>query len=55
MCPYLKDYGIKKEDLKDLAIKAHEVGQRLMHMNIKKVSPEDAIAIFQEAFGPAAK
>jgi alcohol dehydrogenase class IV len=55
MSPYLKDYGIKEQDLKALAVKAHEVGQRLMHMNIKKVSPEDAISIFQEAFGPESK
>lgn len=53
--PYLRDYGIKKEDLNSLALRAHEVGQRLMHMNIKEVQPEDAVAIFQEAFSPESK
>jgi alcohol dehydrogenase class IV len=53
--PYLRDYGIKKEDLPSLALKAHEVGQRLMPMNIKEVQPEDAVAIFQEAFSPESK
>ena len=53
--PYLRDYGIKKEELPSLALKAHEVGQRLLHMNIKEVQPEDAVAIFQEAFSPESK
>ncbi len=49
--PYLKDYGIKENDLESLARRAHEVGQRLMDMNIRAVAPEDAIAIFREAYG----
>jgi alcohol dehydrogenase len=50
--PYLRDYGLRKEDLNSLALRAHEVGQRLLPMNIKEVRPEDAVAIFQEAFSP---
>jgi len=51
MSSCLKDYGISKDELKPLARKAHRVGQRLLPMNIREVSEEDAIAIFQEAFG----
>ena len=55
MSPYLRDYGVRKEELNSLALRAHEVGQRLLPMNIKEVRPEDAVAIFQEAFGPVSK
>jgi alcohol dehydrogenase class IV len=48
---YLKDYGIKREEVKTLALKAHRVGQRLIHMNIREVSAEQAISLFQEAYG----
>ena len=48
---YLKDYGIKREEVKTLALKAHRVGQRLIHMNIREVSEEQAISLFQEAYG----
>jgi alcohol dehydrogenase class IV len=49
--PYLKDYGIKKEEINSLAQNAHRVGQRLMHMNIRPVGVEDCLGIFQEAYG----
>ena len=49
--PYLKDYGIKREELKALALRAHEAGQRLIYMNIREVSEEQAISLFQEAYG----
>jgi alcohol dehydrogenase len=45
--PYLKDYGIKREEVKALARRAHEAGQRLIYMNIREVSEEQA----QEAYG----
>jgi alcohol dehydrogenase class IV len=48
---YLKDYGIKKRELKTLALKAYRVGQRLIHMNIREVSEEQAISLFQKAYG----
>ncbi len=48
--PYLGDYGIKETDLESLARRAHEVGQRLMAMNIRPVDAEDAIRIFREAY-----
>jgi alcohol dehydrogenase len=54
LSPYLKDYGLKKEDLDSLAHRAHEVGQRLLPMNIREVRMEDAVAIFHEAFSPDA-
>jgi hypothetical protein len=38
--------------LNSLALRAHEVGQRLLPMNIKEVRPEDAVAIFHKAFDP---
>ena len=49
--PYLKDYGIKKAEVKALALKAHRAGQRLIHTNIREVSEEQAIRLFQEAYG----
>jgi alcohol dehydrogenase len=49
--PYLKDYGIKGEEVKALALRAHEAGQRLIHTNIREVSEEQAISLFQEAYG----
>jgi alcohol dehydrogenase len=49
--PYLKDYGIKREEVKALALRAHEAGQRLIYMNIREVSEEQAISLFQEAYG----
>jgi len=51
MSSCLKDYGISKDELRPLAQKSHMVGQRLLSMNIREVSEEDAITIFQEAFG----
>jgi alcohol dehydrogenase len=49
--PYLKDYGIKRAAVKALALKAHRVGQRLIYTNIREVSEEQAINLFQEAYG----
>jgi alcohol dehydrogenase class IV len=49
--PYLKDYGIRKDDVRSLAIGAHRVGQRLLPMNIREISQEDALAIFEQAYG----
>ena len=49
--PYLKDYGIKKNEVNALALKAYRVGQRLIHTNIREVSEEQAIGLFQEAYG----
>ena len=49
--PYLKDYGIRKDDVRSLALGAHRVGQRLLPMNIREISEEDALAIFEEAYG----
>jgi len=51
MSSCLKDYGISKDELRPLAQKSHIVGQRLLSMNIREVSEENAITIFQEAFG----
>ncbi len=51
MSSCLKDYGISEDELRPLALRAHMVGQRLLPMNIREVSEENAIAIFQEAFG----
>jgi len=51
MSSCLKDYGISKDELRPLALRAHMVGQRLLPMNVREVSEEDAIAIFQEALG----
>ena len=52
MSPYLRDYDIK-EDRKSLARRAHRVGQRLLSMNIREVTEEDAFLIFQTAFESA--
>jgi alcohol dehydrogenase len=49
--PYLKDYGIKKNEVNGLALKAYRVGQRLIHMNIREFSEEQTISLFNEAFG----
>ena len=49
--PYLKDYGIKKDEVDGLAQKAYRVGQRLIHMNIREFSEEQTIRLFNEAFG----
>ena len=49
--PYLKDYGIKKNEVNALALKAFRVGQRLIHMNIRELSEEQTISLFREAFG----
>lgn len=49
--PYLKDYGIRRDEIRSLALKAHRLGQRLLPMNIREVSEQDAISIFEEAFG----
>jgi alcohol dehydrogenase len=49
--PYLKDYGIKKNEVHSLALGAHKVGQRLLPMNVREVSEEGARAIFEEAYG----
>jgi len=49
--PYLKDYGIRKDEVHSLALGAHQVGQRLLPMNIREVSEEEARAIFEEAYG----
>lgn len=49
--PYLKDYGIKRHEVNTLALRAHRVGQRLIHTNIREVSEEQAISLFQEAYG----
>lgn len=51
MSSCLKDYGISEDELRPLALRAHMVGQRLLPMNIREVSEENAIAIFQEALG----
>jgi alcohol dehydrogenase class IV len=50
--PYLRDYDIV-EDKKSLARRAHQMGQRLLPMNIREVTEEDAVLIFQTAFEPA--
>lgn len=49
--PCLKDYGVRKDEVRSLARKAYRSGQRLLPMNIREVSEEDAIAMFQKAFG----
>ena len=49
--PYLKDYGIRKDEVRSLALGAHRVGQRLLPMNIREIGGEDALAIFGEAYG----
>jgi alcohol dehydrogenase class IV len=49
--PYLKDYGIRKDEIRSLALGAHKVGQRLLPMNIREISEEDALAIFEQAYG----
>jgi alcohol dehydrogenase class IV len=50
--PYLRDYDIV-EGRKSLARRAHQMGQRLLPMNIREVTEEDAVLIFQTAFEPA--
>lgn len=50
--PYLRDYDIV-EDRKSLARRAHQMGQRLLPMNIREVTEEDAFLIFQAAWEPA--
>ena len=49
--PYLKDYGIRKDEIRSLARGAHRVGQRLLPMNIREISGEDALTIFGEGYG----
>jgi alcohol dehydrogenase len=49
--PYLKDYGIRKDEVHSLALGAHQVGQRLLPMNIREVREDDVLAIFEEAYG----
>jgi 1,3-propanediol dehydrogenase len=49
--PYLKDYGIRKDEIRYLALGAYKVGQRLLPMNIREISEEDALAIFEQAYG----
>lgn len=48
---YLKDYRINEDEVRPLALKAHKLGQRLFPMNCREVTQEDAIALFEEAFG----
>jgi len=49
--PYLRDYGIKRKEVNALALRAHRVGQRLMHMNIREISEKQSIDLFRDAFG----
>ena len=49
--PYLKDYGIRKDEIRSLALGAYKVGQRLLPMNIREISEEDALVIFEQAYG----
>jgi alcohol dehydrogenase class IV len=49
--PYLKDYGIRKDEVRSLSLDAHRVGQRLLPMNIREIREEDALAIFEQAYG----
>ena len=49
--PFLKDYGIIKSDIPPLALGAYGVGQRLLPMNVREIREEDALAIFEEAYG----
>ena len=49
--PYLKDYGVRKDEVRSLALKAYTLGQRLLPMNCRDISQEDALALFQDAFG----
>jgi alcohol dehydrogenase class IV len=49
--PYLKDYGIKKNEVHSLALGAYKVGQRLLPMNIREIREDDVRAIFEEAYG----
>jgi alcohol dehydrogenase class IV len=49
--PYLKDYGIKRAEVKALALKAHRAGQRLIYTNIREISEEQAVRLFLEAYG----
>ena len=49
--PYLKDYGIKEDEVSSLALGAHKVGQRLLPMNIREIRQDDTQAIFGEAYG----
>lgn len=49
--PYLKDYGIRRDEVRSLALGAHRVGQRLLPMNIREISEEDALGIFEQAYG----
>jgi alcohol dehydrogenase class IV len=50
--PYLRDYGIMREDLDPLAAKAYQVGQRLLPTNIREVTQGEVEAIFSQAYGP---
>ena len=49
--PYLKDYGIRKDEVRSLALAAHKIGQRLLPMNIREINEEDALTIFEQAYG----
>lgn len=48
---YLKDCGVSKDEVRKLAVRAYKVGQRLLPMNCRDVSQEDALALFEQAFG----
>jgi len=53
--PYLKDYGLKKDEVGSLALKAYQLGQRLLPMNIREIHEKDVITIFTEAYGSEGK
>ncbi len=49
--PYLKDHGIQREEVEDMAREAFRVGQRLMPSNARDMTENDVIDIYRAAAG----
>jgi alcohol dehydrogenase len=49
--PYLKDHGVEKGEVEDLAREAFRAGQRLMPFNPREMTERDVIDIYHAAFG----
>lgn len=46
----LRDYGVERDKLQEMGKRAFEVGQRLIPMNPRPLSAQDAVGIYQKAY-----
>lgn len=51
IAPYLMSQGIQADDVGDLAKRAYRLSQRLMPSNVRKMTEEDVLEIFWNAYG----